>query len=681
MEFNNFVSKIQEQFDTMANDAKTLLWADIDKDYIWDLYLNSFPEGTNRLFRVRREYDCSCCRSFLRQYAGIVTVKDGKMHTIWEIDGLGEKFQPVADALDIYVHTCPIVGGFETDTAKLGTKLNRGMLTDGTICTYEHFFLEIPKRFVKWSRKGLKEDHDVFQRSLEEITMDAVDTVLELAQDKTLYRGAEHIATLNSFRKYKKVYESLEENARSNMIWEWVTGMSLATSHIRNTSIGTLLLELSDGMDVNTAVDRYERIVAPANYKRPKAIFTKKMLEQAKQTITDLGYLDSLGRRFAVQDDITVNNILWANRDTAPRLKPAGSIFDEMEKDIRIDPRKFDRAREIGIEEFVRDVLPVATSIEAFPELRHQKNFVSLTAAAEPGSPSMFKWPNSFGWAYSGNIADSDIRENVRKAGGKVDGIIRFSIQWNDEDFCPNDYDAHCLMFPKSYANYEIYYNCRRENKTDGNLDIDIIHPQQGVPAVENIVFPSKDRLVDGEYIFWVHCYTNRGGTSGFKAELEVDGEVYSFNHPEPLRQDESVRVASVTYTNENGVHRFNVKTDLESKALNTTIWNVPIYQFAPVQIMMYSPNYWDGQRGIGNRHYFFMLKDCINDEQPNGFYNEFLKSELEQHRRVFEALGAKTKVQDSTEQLSGLGFSETQRNYLIVRVTGSTERVMKIKF
>lgn len=678
MEFRNFVSKIQDQFDKMANDAEVLLWADIDKDYIWRLYLNSFPEGTNRLFRVRREYDCRCCKQFIRWAGGIVTVKNGIVHTIWELDDLGETFQPVADTLDIYVHTCPIIGGFETDTAKLGTKLNRGMLDDGTVCTYEHFFLEIPKRFVKLSKKGLKEDHDVFQRALEEITLDAVDTVIELARDKTLYRGTDHIGVLYNFREYKQVYDHLEQNAKSNMVWEWVSSMSSATSHIRNSSIGALLLDLSEGMNINAAVSKYEKIVAPANYKRPKAIFTRKMLEQAKQTITDLGYLNSLGRRFAVQNDITVNNILWANRDAAPTLKPVGSIFDEMEKDIRIDPKKFDRVREIGIEEFVRDVLPVATFIEAFPELRHQKNFVSLTAAAEPDSPSMFKWPNSFGWAYSGNIADSDIRENVRKAGGKVDGVIRFSIQWNDEDFCPNDYDAHCTMAPKHFTRYEIYYNARYEKKTGGNLDIDIIHPVSGTPAVENIVFPAKELLVDGEYVFWVHCYTHRGGTSGFKAELEVDGEVYTFDYPDAIPQNDAVRVATVTYDHEHG---FTVKTDLESKTLNATIWNIPIYQFTPVQIMMYSPNYWDGQHGIGNRHYFFMLKDCINDEQPNGFYNEFLKPELEQHRRVFEALGSKTKVQDSTEQLSGLGFSETQRNDLIVRVTGSTERVMKIKF
>jgi hypothetical protein len=93
-----------------------------------------------------------------------------------------------------------------------------------------------------------------------------------------------------------------------------------------------------------------------------------------------------------------------------------------------------------------------------------------------------------------------------------------------------------------------------------------------------------------------------------------------------------------------------------------------------------YYSNFWN-DKTIGNKHYMFMLKDCINDETPNGFFNEFLPSELLQYKGLFAMIGDKMKVDKSDNQLSGLGFSSTKPNSLIVKVDGYTSRVMKIVF
>ncbi len=75
------------------------------------------------------------------------------------------------------------------------------------------------------------------------------------------------------------------------------------------------------------------------------------------------------------------------------------------------------------------------------------------------------------------------------------------------------------------------------------------------------------------------------------------------------------------------------------------------------------------------------MLKDAVNDDLPNGMFNEFLRDELMKHKRVFEALGATCHVKEDAEQLSGIGFAMTKRAEVVVKVKGQTERVMKVQF
>ncbi len=685
-DFKKFRALLQDHFNEMVKSGNPLFITDADEDELYNLYLDSFPAGTNELFRKRREYDCSCCRRFVKNIGKLVAFADGKVVTIWDFDAKSDKYQSVVDALAAYVKSRTIVNPYFVSRNMIGsgnmfgTEMNYEYDENHKdVRTWDHFAVKIPQRFitsgddVATKMAQWRDSANVYKRSLEELTMEAVDTVLELIAQNSLYRGKEFENAVKVFKTNKIEYDNTPTENKAAYVWLAPAWSDVGQLRIRNTAIGTLLVNLSDGMNVDAAVTAFEKVVAPANYKRPKAIFTKKMLEDAQKTVTELGYMNSLGRRFATLDDITANNILFCNRDAAPRIAGAMNPFEAMAKTVAIDPKKFGRAEEISIDKFIKNVLPTATGLELFMENRFSKNMMSLIAPQDKSAPSMFKWPNGFSWVYTGNMADSDIRENVKAAGGKVDGVLRFSIQWNDKpgEWDENDEDAHCIEPDKNH----IYFNNKWHPRTDSRLDVDIVHPNQGKAAVENITWPDIKKMKEGEYSFYVNCFTSRGGKTGFRAEIEFDGNIYSFNYDKPLHQGQNVSVAKVTLKD----GKFSIKELLPSSTSTREIWGVNSNQFVPVSVAMYSPNYWDEQTGNGNRHYFFMLKDCVNPEKPNGFYNEFLKAELLQHKRVFEALGSQMAVQSVDDQLSGVGFSETKHDSFIVKVQGATERVLKV--
>ena len=688
--FRDFVKAIQKNLQQMSKDSSRLFTVNVDTEELYNLYLDSFPAGTNEIYRERREYDCSCCRHFIRDVGNVVSIKNGELHTIWGINPVSDdKYNVVAAALDAYVKQKAVSGVFLKKEKRIGTPENREMLPTGKINKYEHFFVDLPeicifKEYYGHTLEGdlsqFRDIRNVFKRSLDEISKEAVDTVLELIAQNSLYKGAEWKKQLTEFKNYQKEYGKLTDEQKELWIWEKSIAAGAVIGKIRNHSIGTLLVNISEGMDLDLAVRKYEQIVTPVNYKRPKAIFTKKMLEDAKKTITELGYMDSLQRRFATLDDITVNNILFSNKDAAKRITGAMDLFDEMEQDVAIDPKRFSKVEEISAEDFIKNVLPVAKELEVYLENKHIQNMVSLIAPEVAAAKTMFKWNNGMSWAYTGNITDSDIKENVKAAGGSVTGIVRFSIQWNDKDGKDNsDLDAHCIE-PK--GGDHIYFSHKISRYTGGELDIDITDPiyqckSNGGVAVENITYPSKERMKPGTYKFYVNQYSFRN-SQGFKAEVEVNGEIHSYEYNSPVRGN--VDVAEVIL-DQSGNFKVVDKLPGNCATISKDVWGIKTLQFTPVSVVCYSPNYWDEQKGIGHQHLFFMLKDCINPEEPKGYYNEFLKPELEQHRRVFEALGSKAHVKDVDDQLSGVGFSLTKRNDLIIKVKGATERVLKVKF
>src|SRR5690606_18047435 len=151
-----------------------------------------------------------------------------------------------------------------------------------------------------------------------------------------------------------------------------------------------------EGEELESSVGKFEAMVAPQNYKRPTALVTKKMINDAKKTIGELELDSSLERRYAVIEDISVNNILFVDRSAKQLMKD--NVFDTLSDEVTAKTKNFDKVEEIGIEKFIQDILPKAESVEVLVENKHVNNFVSLIAPANQDSKNMFKWNNQFSW-------------------------------------------------------------------------------------------------------------------------------------------------------------------------------------------------------------------------------------------------------------------------------------------
>lgn len=653
--FQTFSKLVHAKFVEMS--ANELFVVGDDNRQFEQVYLNAFPEGTNPPYKTNTEHDCTCCKNFIRNIGNLVTLKDGVMTSVWDVKGAPYPYDVVAKKLSGYVKRLAITSVFRTKERKYGAEETKQLLEDKSVKRWNHFYGEVAARHFSETpdtAKGIiNTKRQVFERGLKEITAESLVEIIGLIERGDLYRGAEHLKSVKAFQDLQKKYIGLD--------FTWEHAQSSAAT-FRNTVIGTLAQDLSEGKDLEGAVKSFEAKVAPTNYKRTTALITPAMVKMAQAKLKELDLEGAVERRFARISDITPNNVLWVDGKAKRKMK--GSAMDSLLTET-LAKREVTGTVEISIADFMATVLPTAVEMQVKLKNAHKANFVALTAPVNENTGKLFKWGNDFAWSYVGNITDS-IKERVKQAGGNVtNAALRVSLAWFNHD----DLDLHCVS-PDGYHHYFATrgWGCA--------LDVDMnAGGGQTRTPVENISFTS---LKDGNYKFWVNQYSQRESDNvGFEIEVEFGGKLYNFQYPKRLciREDVAFNIEVV------GPKLEMSMGNLEGGAVSQEVWGVPTEQLVKVDTVMYSPNFWDEQE-VGNKHWFFMLEGCKSPDPVRGMYNEFLRGELEAHRKTFEVLGERTKCEVVEEQLCGVGFSSTQRNSIeVVVTTAKNERSYVVNF
>lgn len=701
MSFKQFNQKIQEQFAAMQR--YQLFRLNITGQQIWDAYINGFTPEENPIFRDPESstHNCNNDKNFVRRYGNIVAIDENyNIISLWDIDVTGTEYVNAVQSVQALVGKGTVQDVFVESFDELNLlpyeKTNRtqrlyqlgmkktlkqytaeeaakfGVVNTTEVYEFSHFHVFLNNSFVDFSGNSaatyLSECRDaknVFERAMQEIPLDTLVLVKDLILQGSLLNGDAHLFKLDAFIPLKQEYDSIAGNKRDT--WCWAKSYKLPIAKFRNELIGTLCVELAEGKELNDACKTWNMRVDPANYMKASAPITKRQIDEAQRFVVDNGYEESFSRRFARLSDINVNEIRHMNVGKEA-VKQAG-LFAGVQPSVstRHKRSQFDGIEEVTIDKFMRDILPSCTSIEAFMENRFEGNMVALITANETSKP-IFKWSNPFSWTYNGNLAGkSQIKENVKAVGGKVTGLLRCSLQWNDEDTKGiMDYDLHCQT-----PFHSIYYGSKNCYRSNGNLDVDMIRPSK--IGIENITW--QRQMPDGRYEFSVKHYSG-GANNGFKVEIEFDGNTFNYYFDKPTSLSSQTRVATVTVKN----GEMSIVHHLPETSSSKTIWGVESGQFHKVNLVCLSPNHW-GTNEVGNKHYFFMLDGCASDTPLRAFHNEYLNSDLLQHRKVMEVLADTTRIAPATEQLSGLGFNATVNDELIVKLKGSFQRTIKIKF
>ncbi len=707
MEFKDFNTLVKSKFQQMQQTQLFTVELVGCPDHLtghklWDLYLGGFKPGDDPVFRdpESSHHNCNNDKNFIRRYGNIITFNEGKIVTMWDL-GLPEDSEyygpckAMSDALksgtvkNVFKESFDFlnVSNYEKTNKKmevfqLGNDVSHkqytpeevqkfGVVNGNQVYSFYHFYVSLSKAFVHFGPNSieaylgeLRTTRQLFEKGLN-IPIDSLELVRDLIQQGSLLRGDMYLNKVVEFIKLKKEFDQVpvsEQNA-----WMWLKFQSVPFARFANELIGTTCIELAEGKELNKVCKDFNIRVDPTNYAQAKSPVTPHMIKEAEKQIAELGYTDSFERRFATIDDISIDEIRHSNVDNT--VEKAVGLFAQsgVKTSTRHRRAEFDTIEKVSIDKFMSDILPHTTSIEVYLENRMEGNLVALFTEQVKGSKNMFKWNNPFSWTYNGNLSGkSMIKENVKSAGGKITGVLRCSLQWNDEDTRGIvDYDLHCQT---PFTN--IYYGSKTDTRTGGQLDVDMIRPSS--IGIENITWQSQ--LKDGNYDFIVDTFCN-GNNSGFKVEIEFDGNVFNYHYNKTTAYKSKIHVATVSVSK----GQMTINHHLPETTSSKQLWNLDTNEFHKVNLVCTSPNHW-GDNNIGTKEYFFMLQGCQPDTELKGFHTDHLNAELTNIRKAIGLLGNYKMVAPS-KGLAGIGMNSTIHDEVIVKVKGSHSRILKITF
>lgn len=665
--------QVQDHFAAATADRTQLFTTDAQG--LYDRYLEHLPDDQ------RQHHTCSACRRFIETYGGLVVIgPDGvTAPAFWGLDAVPAIYQAAVQAMRRAVAQASVTGVFYSGEATWGQP-RTGEWTHLAVTSPQVFRRQGQTPGQAMAEK--REDYGTLSRALAEFTPEMLATAVNLLQSEALYRSERVIGVAQWLQQLQARRAAASGRAhRENITWAAVAAAPAGYCHPRSSMIGTLLEDIAAGLPFDSIKRRFAEKMSPGSYQRAQAAPSAGAVEQAERLFAELKLAPALARRYAHLDELPRDVLIWA--PAAPKAAPepaaaAPALFGHLSTKRRptAPAPAVTPAVTMTWEKFRRAVLPGAQQIEVqVPAVADR--FMALVTAADPAAPPILQWDrdsarNPVSWYYAAGI-DAEIRRRLSRAGGQYENIdIRASLMWNNE----NDLDLHVVTPTGAH----IFYANKTACRSGGFLDVDMNVFGESREPVENTRW-ARGSAPEGRYQVYVNLYRvhrHNGERTPFTAEIEVEGQVFSFTGVTQRSNagnyfPRMVLVADFIYRRGQPV---SLGGSARPAQATPNAWGLAPGAFAPVTAILPSPNLW-GEQPLEHHgaHVFFLLDGC-RDAQAGvgrGFFAEMLRADLRPVRSVLEAYATSATI-EGAEQASacGIGISSQATGNLVLRVTGA---------
>ena len=383
------LASIKQRFaDTVGNGVPLFT---TDAPDLWAKFLFLLPED------MRQQYTCRACQRFVGTYGGLAVIDEaGKVvSAMWQpIEG------PFFDALTCLqqsVNQAKITGVFLSGDRTWGTPINRDSVRARD---WHHMHVQPPAACVR-AFSAVKsdsqhmaerlEEFSMLRRGLEEFPVDIIRNAHTLLTTGQLSRSEKCEAVAKWLLELQENLTKLKNTSvRDNLIWAKVASAPAGWCHVRGGMIGTLLEDLTEGLDFTVIKRKWDKKMHPLQYLRPQAAPSAGNIAQAEKVIAALKTAGSLERRFAQLKDC---ELLWKPISIEREPSDAGGVFSHLKPKEKRGSAQPVEAPPVTMtwEKFMRTVLPEAQSIELL--IPHENSsFIALVTATNPDSPPILQW-------------------------------------------------------------------------------------------------------------------------------------------------------------------------------------------------------------------------------------------------------------------------------------------------